>query len=233
MKIFDKLMKNKKDNLNITQHKKISQTTLNSRKNSNEKRINKLVNKKKNNCNKINYYNNNHLIPIKEKKFNSNNKSLIQQSENSSIGNSININNITSYQINNNINNSSNPFNNINQNDNKKIFNQKSFFPFTAPITKQNSKTNSKQKKGSREKIKKAKIEKINLINLKKNYTNANSPCHYINTTNNNTNNNNTKDNSIIHNYIFPKNQKLKDFILRKNFNSNINKLLKDFKNDI
>ncbi len=128
MKIFDKLMKNKKDNLNITQHKKISQTTLNSRKNSNEKRMNKLVNKKKNNCNKINYYNNNHLIPIKEKKFNSNNKSLIQQSENSSIGNSININNITSYQINNNIN-SSNPFNNINQNDNKKIFNQKGFFP--------------------------------------------------------------------------------------------------------
>ena len=233
MKIFDKLMKNKKDNLNITQHKKIYQTTLNSRKNSNEKRINKLVNKKKNNCNKINYYNNNHLIPIKEKKIYSNNKSLIQQSENSSIGNSININNITSYQINNNINNSSNPFNNINQNDNKKIFNQKSFFPFTAPITKQNSKTNSKQKKGSREKIKKAKIEKINLINLKKNYTNANSPCHYINTTNNNTNNNNTKDNSIIHNYIFPKNQKLKDFILRKNFNSNINKLLNDFKNDI
>ena len=231
MKIFDKLMKNKKDNLNITQHKKISQTTLNSRKNSNEKRMNKLVNKKKNNCNKINYYNNNHLIPIKEKKFNSNNKSLIQQSENSSIGNSININNITSYQINNNIN-SSNPFNNVNQNDNKKIFNQKSFFPFTAPITKQNSKTNSKQKKGSREKIKKAKIEKINLINLKKNYTNANSPCHYINTINN-TNNNNTKDNSIIHNYIFPKNQKLKDFLFRKNFNSNINKLLNDFKNDI
>ena len=142
MKIFDKLMKNKKDNLNITQHKKISQTTLNSRKNSNEKRINKLVNKKKNNCNKINYYNNNHLIPIKEKKIYSNNKSSIQQSENSSIGNSININNITSYQINNNINNSSNPFNNINQNDNKKIFNQKSFFPLTAHINKRQIKFN-------------------------------------------------------------------------------------------
>ena len=41
------------------------------------------------------------------------------------------------------------------------------------------------------------------------------------------------KDDSIIHNYLFPKNQKLKEFILKKNHNSNINKLLNEFKNDI
>ena len=47
IKIFDKLMKNKNDNLNITsQLKKITHTTLNSRKNSNEKRVNKLLNNK-------------------------------------------------------------------------------------------------------------------------------------------------------------------------------------------
>ena len=233
MKIFDKLMKNKKDNLNITsQLKKIAYTTLNSRKNSNEKRLNKLINKKKkNNNNKINIYNNNHLIPIKEKKISLNNKSSYQQSENSSIINSININNITSCQVNNNNINSSNPFNNNNViTDNKKMINQKGFFPLTAPLSKQTSKANSKQKKGSREKIKKSKIEKLNLINLKKNYTSANSPNHYI--INNNKNNRN-KENSLINNYIFPKNKKLSNYILKKNLNSNINKLINDFKNDI
>ena len=233
MKIFDKLMKNKKDNLNITsQLKKIAYTTLNSRKNSNEKRLNKLINKKKkNNNNKINIYNNNHLIQIKEKKISLNNKSSYQQSENSSIINSININNITSCQVNNNNINSSNPFSNNNViTDNKKMINQKGFFPLTAPLSKQTSKANSKQKKGSREKIKKSKIEKLNLINLKKNYTSANSPNHYI--INNNKNNGN-KENSLINNYLFPKNKKLSNYILKKNLNSNINKLINDFKNDI
>ena len=69
MKIFDKLMK--KDNLNITsRHKKIAHTTINSRKNSHEKKMNKLIHKKKNNYNKITFCNknNNYLMPIKEKK---------------------------------------------------------------------------------------------------------------------------------------------------------------------
>ena len=40
-------MKNKNDNLNITsQLKKITHTTLNSKKNSNEKRVNRLLNNK-------------------------------------------------------------------------------------------------------------------------------------------------------------------------------------------
>ena len=223
MKIFDKLMK--KDNLNITsRHKKIAHTTINSRKNSHEKKMNKLIHKKKNNGNKITFYNknNNYLIPIKEKK-NSINKSSLQPSENSSIVNSININNIASHQI-----------NNINLND-KKIISQKGFFPLTAPISKQNSKANSKQKNGCHEKIKKSKIEKLNLVNLKKNYTTTNSPSHYIINSNNNMKINTefNKDDSIIHNYLFPKNQKLKEFILKKNHNSNINKLLNEFKNDI
>ena len=161
-------------------------------------------------------------MPIKEKK-NTNNKSSLQQSENSSIVNSININNITSHQI-----------NNINLND-KKIMNQKGFFPLTAPISKQNSKANSKQKNGCHEKIKKTKIEKLNLNKLNKNYTSTNSPSHYIINSNNNMkiNTEYNKDNSIIHNYLFPKNQKLKEFILKKNHNTNINKLLNDFKNEI
>ena len=186
--------------------------------------MNKLIHKKKNNVNKITFCNknNNYLMPIKEKK-NSNNKSSLQTSENNSIVNSININNITSHQI-----------NNINLND-KKIMNQKGFFPLTAPISKQNSKANSKQKNGCHEKIKKTKIEKLNLINLIKNYTSTNSPSHYIINSNNNMKINTefNKDNSIIHNYLFPKNQKLKEFILKKNHNSNINKLINDFKNEI
>ena len=68
MKIFNKLMK--KDNLNITINKQNPYTTLNSRKNSNEKRLNKLLNhQKKNFNNNIKVYNHNHLFPIKEKKY--------------------------------------------------------------------------------------------------------------------------------------------------------------------
>ena len=48
---------------------------------------------------------------------------------------------------------------------------------------------------------------------------------------NNNTNNSNNI--ILINNYIFPKNKKLSNYILKKNLNSNINKLLNDFKNEI
>ena len=223
MKIFNKLMK--KDNLNITINKQNPYTTLNSRKNSNEKRLNKLLNhQKKNFNNNIKVYNHNHLFPIKEKKICLNNKTSYKQIDNTSVRNNlINVNNLTSHQ--NNLN-SSNPFNN----DIKKIFNQKCFFPLTEGI----SKNNSKQKNGNKEiDLSNCNKDKFNLFNYKKNYTNTNSPSHYISINNNKNIKYNplidfSLDNNLIHNYLFPKNQKLKDYILRKNLNSNINKIITD-----
>ena len=223
MKIFNKLMK--KDNLNITINKQNPYTTLNSRKNSNEKRLNKLLNhQKKNFNNNIKVYNHNHLFPIKEKKICLNNKTSYKQIDNPSVRNNlINVNNLTSHQ--NNLN-SSNPFNN----DIKKIFNQKCFFPLSEGI----SKNNSKQKNGNKEiDLSNFNKEKFNLFNYKKNYTNTNSPSHYISINNNKNIKYNplidfSLDNNLIHNYLFPKNQKLKDYILRKNLNSNINKIITD-----
>ena len=259
MKIFNKLVsslnKNKKDligsvNLIQQQKKRMAQTALNSRKNSNEKRVSKLINHKKGN--KINFYNNDNNIqneyknPVKKEK---------QQSENNSITNSMNINNITTNQINNNNNsNISNTLNNNNNNNNlskdniqnNKIVNQKSFFPLTAPMSKQNSKANSKQKNNpnnnninnnSKEKNNKienkltSKIEKLGLNNIKKgNYSSANSPGHYfINNINNN--NSNNKESSLGKKKNI-KNVDIKNLIYKKNLGS-INKLLNEFKNEL
>ena len=261
MKIFNKLVsslnKNKKDiisNINLLQlqqqKKRMAQTALNSRKNSNEKRVTKLINHKKGN-NKINFYNSNNL---QNELKNIIKKEKIQPSENNSITNSININNITTHQINNNNSNLSNGLNNNVSKDNiqnNKILNQKAFFALTAPMSKQNSKANSKQKNNqnninnnnngnSKEKVNKienklnekltSKIEKLTLNNIKKgNYSSANSPGHYI--LNNNNHNDNNKEN-IISKKKNLKNIDIKNLIYKKNLGS-INKLLNDFKNEI
>ena len=223
MKIFNKVVmnlnKNKKDiNLNFIhfQKKRSAQTTLNSRKNSNEKRFSRLINHKKGN--KINFYNNtksDYKNPIIKKYYS-------QQNKNNSMNSNLINNNSVS------LNNSSDKKDILEEKKNtysEKVLNQKNFFPFTAPLTKHNSKTNSKQKNkhnnSNREKNNKliSKLEKLGL-NIKKN--------NYLSNPQNNIIYKEHKESSLQK----KKSSDLKNFIYKKNL-STINRLLSDFKNDL